>query len=42
MKVLILYHTKTGPTLEAANATAEGIRSAGEERFRAFGTEFVA
>jgi flavodoxin len=31
MNVLILYHTKTGHTLEAANATAEGIRSAGSE-----------
>ena len=31
MKVLVLYHTKTGHTLEAANATAEGIRSAGSE-----------
>jgi menaquinone-dependent protoporphyrinogen IX oxidase len=31
MKVLMLYHTKTGHTLEAANATAEGIRSAGSE-----------
>ncbi|UCC64313.1 MAG: flavodoxin family protein [Anaerolineae bacterium] len=31
MKVLILYHTKTGHTLEAADATAEGIRSAGSE-----------
>jgi multimeric flavodoxin WrbA len=31
MKVLILYHTKTGHTLEAANAVAEGIRSAGSE-----------
>jgi multimeric flavodoxin WrbA len=31
MKVLFLYHTKTGHTLEAANATAEGIRSAGSE-----------
>jgi multimeric flavodoxin WrbA len=29
VKVLILYFTKTGHTLEAANATAEGIRSAG-------------
>jgi flavodoxin len=29
MNVLILYHTKTGHTLEAANATAEGIRTAG-------------
>jgi flavodoxin len=31
MNVLILYHTKTGHTLEAANAVAEGIRSAGSE-----------
>lgn len=31
MKVLILYFTKTGHTLEAANATAEGIRAAGSE-----------
>lgn len=31
MKVLILYFTKTGHTLEAANATTEGIRSAGSE-----------
>jgi NAD(P)H dehydrogenase (quinone) len=31
MKVLILYHTKTGHTLEAANATADGIRAAGSE-----------
>ncbi|TFG67529.1 MAG: flavodoxin family protein [Anaerolineales bacterium] len=31
MKVLILYFTKTGHTLEAVNATAEGIRSAGSE-----------
>jgi multimeric flavodoxin WrbA len=31
MKVLILYHTKTGHTLEAVNAAAEGIRSAGSE-----------
>ena len=31
MRVLILYFTKTGHTLEAANATAEGIRSAGSE-----------
>lgn len=29
MKVLILYFTKTGHTLEAAEATAAGIRSAG-------------
>jgi flavodoxin len=31
MKALILYHTKTGHTLEAANATAEGIRTAGSK-----------
>jgi flavodoxin len=31
MRVLVLYFTKTGHTLEAANATAEGIRSAGSE-----------
>jgi len=31
VKVLILYFTRTGHALEAANATAEGIRSAGSE-----------
>jgi multimeric flavodoxin WrbA len=31
MRVLILYHSKTGHMLEAANATAEGVRSAGSE-----------
>jgi len=31
MKTLILYHSKTGHTLEAAHAMAEGIRSAGSE-----------
>jgi len=31
MRVLVLYHSKTGHTLEAANATAEGIRLAGSE-----------
>jgi menaquinone-dependent protoporphyrinogen IX oxidase len=31
MKVLILYHTKTGHTLEAVTAVAEGIRVAGSE-----------
>ncbi len=31
MNVLVLYYSKTGHTLEAANATAEGIRSAGSE-----------
>lgn len=31
MKTLILYHTKTGHTLEAANAAADGIRAAGSE-----------
>jgi flavodoxin len=29
MTALIMYHSKTGHTLEAANAIAEGIRSAG-------------
>jgi len=29
MNALIMYHSKTGHTLEAANAIAEGIRSAG-------------
>jgi multimeric flavodoxin WrbA len=29
MKILILYYSKTGHTLEAVNATAEGIRAAG-------------
>lgn len=31
MNVLILYYSKTGHTLEAANATAEGTRQAGAE-----------
>ncbi|MBC8232120.1 flavodoxin domain-containing protein [bacterium] len=31
MKILLLYYTKTGHTLEAANATVTGIRSAGAE-----------
>ncbi len=31
MRILILYYSKTGHMLEAANATAEGIRSAGSE-----------
>jgi len=31
MKILILYYSKTGHTLEAANATANGIRSAGAQ-----------
>jgi len=31
MRVLVLYYSKTGHTLEAAKATAEGIRSAGSE-----------
>ena len=31
MKVLILYFTKTGHTLEAASAIAEGIYSAGSQ-----------
>jgi flavorubredoxin len=29
MKVILLYYTKTGHTLEAINAVAEGIKSAG-------------
>jgi flavorubredoxin len=31
VQVLIVYYTKTGHTLEAANATAAGIRAAGSE-----------
>jgi len=31
MNVLILYYTKTGHTLEAVNAVAEGIKNAGSE-----------
>ena len=31
MKIMILYYSKTGHTLEAVLATAEGIRSAGSE-----------
>lgn len=31
MKVLILYFSKTGHTLEAVNATTEGIRAAGSD-----------
>jgi len=31
MKVLILYYTKTGHTLEAGNAVADGIKSAGSK-----------
>ena len=31
MKILILYYSKTGHTLEAANAVAEGIREAGSQ-----------
>lgn len=31
MRILILYHTKTGHTLEATQAIAEGINSAGSE-----------
>jgi multimeric flavodoxin WrbA len=40
VKVLILYHTKTGHTLEAANATAEGIRSADSEASLVTAKEF--
>ena len=42
MKVLVLYFTKTGHTLEAANATAEGIRSAGSEADLVTAQEFDA
>ena len=31
MKAMILYYSKTGHTLEAVKATAEGVRSAGAE-----------
>jgi len=31
MKIMILYYSKTGHTLEAANAVAEGIRAVGSE-----------
>jgi len=31
MRVFVLYYTKTGHTLEAAKATAAGIRAAGSE-----------
>jgi len=31
VRILFLYYSKTGHTLEAARATAEGIRSAGSE-----------
>ncbi len=31
MKVLIVYHSKTGHTLEAVQAVADGIHSAGSE-----------
>jgi menaquinone-dependent protoporphyrinogen IX oxidase len=45
MKVLILYFTKTGHTLEAANSVAEGIKNAGSEvdlaNVKAYGAEFV-
>jgi flavodoxin len=42
MKVLILYYSKTGHTLEAANATANGIRSAGSEVHLIAATEFAS
>lgn len=42
MRVLLLYHSKTGHTLEAANATAEGIRSAGSEADIVAVTDFKA
>jgi len=42
MRILVLYHSKTGHTLEAANATAEGIRSAGSEATIVAATDFQA
>lgn len=40
MRILLLYHSKTGHTLEAANATAEGIRTAGAEADIIAATDF--
>lgn len=42
MRILVLYYSKTGHTLEAANATAEGIRSAGAEATIVAVTDFKA
>lgn len=42
MKVLVLYYSKTGHALEAANATAEGIRAAGSEARLVAATDFRA
>ena len=42
MNILVLYHSKTGHTLEAVNATAEGIRSAGSEATVVAVTDFDA
>jgi NAD(P)H dehydrogenase (quinone) len=42
MKILILYYSKTGHTLEAATATAEGIRSAGSEATLVSAADFKA
>jgi len=42
MKILILYYTKTGHTLEAANPVAEGIRNAGSEADLVNVKDFVA
>lgn len=42
MRILVLYHSKTGHTLEAANATAEGIRSAGSDATIVAVTDFQA
>ena len=42
MRILVLYHSKTGHTLEAANATAEGIRSAGSEATIVVAADFRA
>jgi flavorubredoxin len=42
MKVMIVYHTKTGHTLEAVHALAEGIRSAGSEADLVTAKQFTA
>jgi len=42
MRILLLYHSKTGHILEAANATSEGIRSAGSEANVVAVTDFRA
>jgi len=41
MKTLLLYHTKTGHTLEAANAIAQGIQSSGGSVTLISANEFI-